>query len=365
MHAKRYQRVKLAASLVKGVVVWAAVVVFVAFGWNEALADAVATSFSNDYFAAASYMLLVWFALSTLTFPLEYVVDFRLERRLGLSEQTFGGWFLDETKSVAIAVAVFAPLALLWYHLLHVFGFYWFVPFAGVHFVFTVALAQLAPTLLLPLFYELSPLENEELRERLRRMAERHGLRIESISTIGLSKRTKKANAAFAGLGATKRLLIGDTLLDLCDDDEIEAAAAHEIGHYKNGHIMKLLAIGGATQFALFIALAALYEFSAARLGYATTDLAAFPLLLVVAAPLFALMKPLTNAVSRRFEYEADQFAARVARNSSALVSALKKISDRNLGDPDPHPFVEWYFYSHPSVEKRARRVAKEAKWAR
>ncbi|MBD3409570.1 MAG: M48 family metalloprotease [Ignavibacteriales bacterium] len=364
MHAKQYQRVKLAATFTKSVLVWAAVVVFVALGGNEILADAVEARVASDYLAAASYVLVVWLALSALTFPLEFFVDFHLERRYGLSEQTFGRWFLDETKSVAIAVALFAPLAALWFHLLRTIDIYWFLPFGGVHFLFTVVLAQLAPTLLLPLFYDLSPLEDEGLRERLRRLAERHGLRVESISTIGMSKRTKKANAAFAGLGATKRLLVGDTLLEICDDDEIEAAAAHEIGHYKNGHIVKLLVIGGAAQFALFLALALLYDLAATRLGYAPTDLAAIPLFLVVAAPLFALLKPAMNALSRRFEYEADRFAARALRNSSALVSALKKISDRNLGDPSPHPFVEWYFYSHPSITKRARRVAKEAKWA-
>ena len=169
-----------------------------------------------------------------------------------------------------------------------------------------------------------------------------------------MSKNTKKANAAFTGIGKSKRILLGDTLLDNYSNDEIETVIAHELGHYKKKHIIKNIIIGTVSSFVTLFLIAVLYKISIEWFGFdSINNIAALPLLMLWAMLIGLIQSPLSNILSRKYEYEADECAIKSTMKANAFISTLNKLNEQNLGDKDPHPFVEWFFYSHPSVKKR------------
>jgi STE24 endopeptidase len=173
-----------------------------------------------------------------------------------------------------------------------------------------------------------------------------------------MSKNTKKANAAFTGLGKSKRILLGDTLMDNYSHDEIETVVAHELGHYKRNHIVKNIIIGTAASFGTLFLIAYLYSLSIGWFGFTRLqEIAALPILSVWAMLIGLIETPLTNILSRKFEYEADQYAVSVTGKPSAFMATLNKLTEQNLADKDPHPLVEWFFYSHPSISNRVNAV--------
>jgi STE24 endopeptidase len=169
-----------------------------------------------------------------------------------------------------------------------------------------------------------------------------------------MSKNTKKANAAFTGIGKSKRILLGDTLLDNYSEDEIETVIAHELGHYKKKHIIKNIIIGTASSFLTLFIIAALYDKSVHWFGFELrTDIPALPLLTLWGMLISLLINPLTNTLSRKYEYEADEYAISSTGKPQAFKNTLIKLTEQNLGHKDPHPFIEWFFYSHPSIKNR------------
>ena len=178
-----------------------------------------------------------------------------------------------------------------------------------------------------------------------------------------MSKNTKKANAAFTGIGKSKRILLGDTLLDNFSNDEIETVIAHELGHYKKKHIIKNLIIGTASSFITLFLISFLYEISLHWFGFAAiTTIAALPLLALWMMLVSLITSPFTNILSRKFEYEADEYAVTSTLKADAFILTLKKLTYQNLGDKEPHPFVEWFFYSHPSIKNRTAAINKFVK---
>jgi STE24 endopeptidase len=196
------------------------------------------------------------------------------------------------------------------------------------------------------------------LKKRITGIAEDAGIKVENVFKFNMSKNTKKANAAFTGLGKSKRILLGDTLLDNYSNDEIETVVAHELGHYKKKHIIKNILISTAASFGTLFVIAYLYNISLGWFGFTRIqDVAALPILSVWAMMIGLIETPLSNILSRRFEYEADEYAVTVTGKASAFISTLNKLTDQNLGDKNPHPFVEWFFYSHPSITNRENAI--------
>ena len=181
-------------------------------------------------------------------------------------------------------------------------------------------------------------------------------MRVENVYKFDMSKNTKKANAAFTGLGKSKRILLGDTLLENYSKDEIETVIAHEVGHYKKKHIIKNIIIGTASSFLTLFVIAVLYENTIGIFGFnSITEIAALPLLSLWGAVIALIQSPLSNILSRKFEYEADEYAVTVTGKAAPYISTLEKLTEQNLGDKDPHPFIEWFFYSHPSIKNRIK----------
>ncbi|MBV9342999.1 MAG: M48 family metalloprotease, partial [Acidobacteria bacterium] len=226
-----------------------------------------------------------------------------------------------------------------------------------------VLLAQLAPVVLLPIFYKFEPLDNEELRLRLVTLGERAGTRVRGIYRWKLSEKSKKANAALAGLGNTRRIILADTLLENYSTDEIEAVLAHELGHHVHKHIAKSIAIQAAVTFLGFWAanLVLRYALERRHMFETLADFANLPLVALIFVVLSFLLMPALNAFSRHNERQADRYAFENATISS-FISSMNKLADQNLAERMPSRWVEWWFYSHPPI---ARRVRAAELWAK
>jgi STE24 endopeptidase len=181
---------------------------------------------------------------------------------------------------------------------------------------------------------------------------------VQNVFTFDMSKNTKKANAAFTGLGKTKRIILGDTLLNNYSKDEIETVIAHELGHYKHKHILKNILYGTVTSFLTFFIISILYKNSLSWFDFENiTQISALPLLSLWAMIIGLIQSPIGNILSRKYEYEADRYAVESTLKPESFISTLNKLTDQNLGDREPHPFVECFFYSHPSIRNRVNAI--------
>ena len=217
-----------------------------------------------------------------------------------------------------------------------------------------VALTNLAPVVLLPLFYRITPLDRAPLRERLVALADRAGARVLGVYEWGLGDKTRKANAALAGLGATRRILVSDTMLAEYSDDEIEVVLAHEIAHHVHRDIWKGIALESVLIFTGFWLAARVLEWSVGWLELAgPADPAGMPLLLLTAGAVSLVALPASHAMSRAYERRADRFALELTRNPQAFVSAMRRLGAQNLAEEHPSKLVQWLFYSHPPVAER------------
>jgi STE24 endopeptidase len=227
-----------------------------------------------------------------------------------------------------------------------------------------VLLAQLAPVVLFPIFYKFEPMENEELRRRLVLLSERAGTRVRGVYKWKLSEKSKKANAALTGLGATRRIILADTLLDQYSDDEIEAVLAHELGHHVHRHIFKsILVQAGITLAGFYLANEVLrYAVERGNMFETMSDFANLPLLVLVATVLSFLLMPALNAYSRFNERQADRYCFQSVASVEPFISSMNKLAEQNLAEKTPSRWVEWFFHSHPAI---AKRVAAAEAWAK
>lgn len=334
------------------------ILAFVYFHFSLMLENYLRNYFSNNYVLFIVFILITGLAGILLFFPLNYYKEFYLEHKYGLSNQTFGKYLFENFKGLTVSLVIGIPILLIFFYVLNRFGDLWWLPFAIILFIISVVFARLMPVIILPLFYKISPIDNDDLRIRITRLAEDAGIKVENVFKFNMSKNTKKANAAFTGLGKSKRILLGDTLLDNYSNDEIETVVAHELGHYKKKHIIKNLLIGTVTSFGTLFLIAYLYDLSLGWFGFSSIlEIAALPILSVWAMLIGLIETPLTNILSRKYEYEADEYAVSATGKPTAFISTLNKLTDQNLGDKNPHPFVEWFFYSHPSIENRVNAI--------
>jgi STE24 endopeptidase len=232
------------------------------------------------------------------------------------------------------------------------------LPVGAFLFVLTVVLARLAPVLLFPLFYKFVPLDDSTTKERILSLCKRVGIRVDGVFTFNLSKNTKKANAAFTGIGRSKRIILGDTLVQNFTDEEIETIFAHELGHYKKKHIWVMMAVGTINSFLGLFLTAQLYAASLAWFGFSRADqIGALPLLTLWLGLYSLVSSPISNHVSRKNEFSADRYAVQITSHKEAFVNALSKLARINLAETTPPAIVEFFFHSHPSIEKRVRAI--------
>jgi STE24 endopeptidase len=295
---------------------------------------------------------------SIVTLPISYYSGFHTEHKFHLSNQTVWRWIWERLKGLLVSLPIAISVLLFLFYCLNEYGNLWWLPVGtGLTFL-SVVLARLAPVVILPLFYKLSPLPDSSLRDRIARLCTAAGVTLNGVFSFNLSKNTRKANAAFTGIGKAKRVILGDTLLSEFTEDEIETIFAHELGHYVHHHIWTGIIVSvGSTFLGLFVA-AHSYSWSVGVFGFSSiTQLAALPLLGLWLSLFGFVASPVGNMLSRRHERQADNYAMKQTGKKTAFVGALRKLESMNLADPEPHPLVEFLFHSHPSVKKRVELV--------
>jgi STE24 endopeptidase len=361
--ARRYERVSLWLRLLTTAFSVAVLAAFLFSGASVALRDWARAVSANAWVVVVLYGLVAAVGYALLSLPIEYVTDHRRERRHGLSSQTAGAWLADQAKSFAIGL-VFALVGLeVGYWLLRRAGDWWWL-WAGCGMVLvSIALTSLGPVLFLPLFYKLRRIEDAALTERLTRVAEREGARVIGVYRMGMSAKTRRANAMVAGLGRTQRIILGDTLLDGFPPDEIEVVVAHEVAHYRHNDLWWGIVVGAVLSFGgLFLASLVLRALAAVGPLEGQADIAALPVLLFSLGVYGLLTLPLNNAYSRWRESRADAAALEATGLAGPFSAAMRRLAALNLANAAPHPLIEAIFYSHPAI---ARRIARAEEWSR
>lgn len=335
---------------------FAILLTIVVFGLSHELQEWATSISSINYFAAILFVIAVGIIEAVATFPLSFYSSYIVEHRYNLSNQTLGRWAWERIKGLLVGAPLMLIVVLVLFYCLKAYGEWWWLPVSIVLTFFSIVLARIVPTLIMPLFYKFSPIESGPLKERIMKLCADAGVRIEGIFSFNMSKNTKKANAGFTGIGKSKRIILGDTLMKEFSEEEIETVFAHELGHYKHRHIIIGIVVGILSTFAGLFVTSKLHALSLSWFGFgAITDLAALPLLGLWLSVFGLVTSPLGNILSRKHEREADTYAVQTTKNKHAFISALRKLADTNLANPEPHPVVEFLFYSHPSI---ARRVA-------
>lgn len=310
----------------------------------------------------AVYVVLAALITELVQLPFSFYQGVTLERRYGLSTETTRRWWGDHAKAGAVALVFALAAAVVVWHLLRVLPEVWWLAAAVVFALVLVVVAQLAPVLLLPLFYDFKPLEKQALRDRLVALAERAGAPVLGVFEWRLSDHTRKANAALTGIGRTRRIIVSDTLLAEHSDDEIEVILAHELAHHVHGDIWKGLALETLLiVLGCYLADRMLGAFTGSFGLTGKADVAGLPLLVLAAGGVSIALMPVANALSRAHERRADRYALEMTRNAPAFVAAMRRIGATNLAEERPSRLVQVLFHSHPPI---GARIAAAQAWA-
>jgi len=358
---KRYSTVKNALALIEPLVVLLFLAIVQMSGISMRIARASESVFSNRCAAVALYGLLFGTLYFVFTAYLNFYSGYVIEHKFNLSNMKLGEWIRDEAKKTLLSLIILMAFIELLYLLLVNLPSLWWLYMAMIWIFFTVILVKAAPVLIIPLFFKYESLGDNALKERIMQLAKKCGIRVIDIFRIKLSAKTKKANAALVGIGRTRRVLLGDTLLENYTKDEIGVVLAHEFAHHKLGHMFRLMLFSGiSTLFAFYlvkISSGGITRISGLR---GIDDIAAFPAILFVLLLFGILITPLQNAYTRALESSADRFALKATGLPNAFISCMKKLGLQNLSDPSPSKLIEIMLYDHPPISKRIGMAKKE-----
>jgi STE24 endopeptidase len=332
----------LAAALLSGVLPW----------FYRAFQNAAGSS----AWAGGAFLLAVGVLLSATDLPFEWHAQFHLEERFGFNTTTARTWWLDRVKGLLLGLALGYPLVVLILKLAAWLGASWWFWAWVCLAVFQLVLMVVAPVLIMPLFNKFTTLPAGGLRDALLALGQRAGFRARDIQVMDGSKRSRHSNAFFTGLGRFRKIILFDTLVEQLEQDELESVLAHEIGHYKKGHIPKTMALSLGASLPVFylVAVLAKKNWFLRGFGFAPGDIVPALLLISLLAGVVTFwLSPLFHLLSRRYEYEADAFAANLIKRHQPLITALRKLNEKNLSNLTPHPFYSGFYYSHPTFLER------------
>jgi STE24 endopeptidase len=358
--AKRYSRIRL--GLLGASLAWSVGSMAWLAGQQRAkrLQTRIAGIVPDERLTAPAYLATISAGSWSVGLPLAYVSGLVVERAFGLTKQSTPDWFVEQVKALAVGTALQTPLVTAAFIVIRRRPSDWWLILAGATVPLMVLLSNLAPVLLMPLFNTFTPLSDERLREQLLALTERSGVRVADIYEMDMSRQSEKPNAMFTGLGHTKRIVLGDTLLRDFTPDEIAGVVAHELGHQVHGDIWRLIAMGGAMGFGSAWLLHKLTPQAIAATSVQTGvtevgDEAAYPLLAILGTGLGFLAAPAQAAVSRWMERRADRYAIGLTRDPEAYAQAMERLAATALADPDPPRPVVIMLYSHPPIAERIR----------
>ena len=301
------------------------------------------------YFAGFSLAYLL------VTLPLTFYREYVLERMFDLSTQTLPGWARRRLKKWLISFVIAAPLVLAFYWMLRRWPTHWWVPASATWVLVSYVLTKFAPQVLIPVFYKMEPIQDEQLVAALSGLAERAGIQLAAVCRIDLSRETRKANAAVVGLGSTRRVVLGDTLLEKFTRAEIQVVFAHELGHIVHRHLLKGFLWGGLIAVASLYAAGLVLGRAAALLHHQPHDPETLPVLVALVGAILFLVMPFERWYSRARELESDRYALRATGLRGPFISAMKKLGRMNLADVKPGKLAEIFLFSHPPISRRIR----------
>jgi len=334
-------------------------VLFLFLGISAYLRRQIEKITRKRFWVVAFYTLLFLIIAFVIGFPSSYY-GFSLEHEYELSNQTFFQWFGEELLSLLV-LAIIALIAVEGIYLaLRKAPRTWWIYVSVVFIIFTVILVNLAPILIMPLFNVYTPLPEGELRDRLVKLSHKANVEVEDIFTMDMSKQTKKANAMFTGLGNTKRIVLGDNLIDEFTADEIEVVIAHEMGHNLLHHIWRGILFSsilmGIGFFLIHLSGPRIITRFRNRLKIENmADVASLPLIFLIFVIYGIVTMPIGPGFSRHIERQADKFALDMTYNKEAFISTMDKLAYINLSDPNPSPIIEFLLYDHPPISKRIK----------
>ena len=332
---------------------------FLIFG-GFPLVDGIARSISdNSIIIALVFFGIIMFGSDLITLPFSYYSTFVIEEKYGFNKMDLKTFILDKLKGwLMMAIIGGGILALIiWFYQFAEDDFWWYAWILVA--VFTVFMNMFYAKLIVPLFNKQTPLEDGSLRNKIENYSEKVGFQLKNIFVIDGSKRSTKANAYFSGFGSEKRITLFDTLINDLEGEEIVAVLAHEVGHYKKKHIIfNLFASILTTGFTLwllsvFVGNPLLSEALGVEIPSFHIGLVAFGILY---SPISEITGLIMNLLSRKFEYQADDFAKKTYKGE-ALISSLKKLSRNTLSNLTPHKAYVFVHYSHPSLLQRYRNL--------
>jgi STE24 endopeptidase len=358
--ATRYHRLRRRADLLGTVAAGLVLLALSVSGGAEQLrevasmASGVLPAGLEEVATVAAFTAGLMIILQLIEFPFAFYQGFLLEHRYGLSTQSTRHWLADHAKGFGVGALLAIVASSVVFAALRNWPSQWWIISAAIFAVAMIGLARLAPVVLLPIFYRFKPLDRPELVARLLALASKARTDVVGVFEWVLSGHTKKANAALAGMGQTRRILLSDTLLADYSEDEIEVILAHELAHHVHLDLWRGIALQAVVLAGGFyladVVLRALAEPLALR---GLDDPAALPLLMLAGGAWSFISLPVVNAVSRAQERAADRYALTTTRNVDAFVTAMKRLSQQNLAEEYPSALVRWLFYSHPPIRER------------
>lgn len=307
------------------------------------------------------YIGLLLLARSVISLPFSIYSTFVIEEKFGFNKTTLKTFVLDLVKGLGLSILLGGPL------LAGILAFFTFIDqyawlYAwGVVTVFTLFIQFIAPTWIMPIFNDFEPLEEGDLRQKIREYADKVNFALEGIYVMDGSKRSSKSNAFFTGFGKNKRIALYDTLIENHTDDELVAVLAHEIGHYKKKHIIKNMAISIAQTGIMFFLLSVFLNSQGLYDAFYMEQMSIYAGLIffgMLYAPIDMIVSIFMQILSRKYEFQADEFAS-TTYQKEPMIGALKKLSKDNLSNLTPHPFYVFLNYSHPPVLERIKTIRK------
>jgi STE24 endopeptidase len=311
-------------------------------------------------FQGMVFFLVLTFLNTVLSIPFSLYKTFRIENRYGFNTMTPALWLTDLIKSLVLSalilgIALFAGFSIVRHSPEHWWLFVW-----GFFFILSIFLMYISPYVIEPLFNKFTPLEGGELETKIREMMKKVGIRVSRVFKIDASKRSRHTNAYFTGIGRTKRIVLFDTLMDMMEQSEILAVLAHEAGHWKKKHVLKRIVVFETLSLAgAYVAFRVLKTDILSGLFHIQGE--TFFAKLIILGFIFGIVSfpftPVSSYFSRRHEDEADRFASELSGHPESLATSLIKLSKDNLSNLHPHPFYAKFYFSHPPIVERVRKL--------
>ena len=308
------------------------------------------------------FLLILSYASTFFSIPFSLYSTFKIENKYGFNTTTPKLWLTDFLKSILVSTVLMGIVALVALWLIQSSPNYWWIWVWGFFLIFSLFMMYISPYVIEPLFNKFTPIEEEGIEDKIKKLMQKVNLKVSRVFKMDASKRSRHTNAYFTGIGRVKRIILYDTLLEKMNHDEILSVLAHEAGHWKKKHVLKMIIVLELISLiGIYISFRILQTDILTALFHIKqgTFFAKVIILGFIGGIISFPFIPLSNYVSRRFEREADRFACELTGNSESMASALIKLSKDNLSNLHPHPFYAAFYYSHPPIVQRIKDIKK------